>query len=302
MTEQHSTDDHTFDESLRAPSRWGMRSENTRITRGLSGGVGLTRTLAAILILLTAWFCQQYGPVDGSSLPSVMHGLPHRQHHGLTTCATDDAVGHHLTTMASLSVSLPPPPGPPAPVPVVPRPVPVVPVVPHPVPVVPRPVPVVPVVPHPVPVVPVVPRPVPVVPVVPRPVPVVPVVPHPVPVVPRPVPVVPHPVPVVPHPVPVSPSPVPAPPTPTWVFPRPVPVVPAPTRAFPPPVVALKQVPNLVGIDLVTAQQLLIQNGLAIGSISKQESNLRAGTIVRTFPSANTAVPAGTAINLVVAV
>ena len=255
MTEQHSTDDHTFDESLRAPSRWGMRSENTRITRGLSGGVGLTRTLAAILILLTAWFCQQYGPVDGSSLPSVMHGLPHRQHHGLTTCATDDAVGHHLTTMASLSVSLPPPPGPPAPVPVVPRPV-----------------------------------------------PVVPVVPHPVPVVPRPVPVVPHPVPVVPHPVPVLPSPVPAPPTPTWVFPRPVPVVPAPTRAFPPPVVALKQVPNLVGIDLVTAQQLLIQNGLAIGSISKQESNLRAGTIVRTFPSANTAVPAGTAINLVVAV
>src|SRR5581483_2588411 len=276
MTEQHSTDDHTFDESLRAPSRWGMRSENTRITRGLSGGVGLTRTLAAILILLTAWFCQQYGPVDGSSLPSVMHGLPHRQHHGLTTCATDDAVGHHLTTMASLSVSLPPPPGPPAPVPVVPRPVPVVPVVPHPVPVVPRPVPVVPVVPHPVPVVPVVPRPVPVVPVVPHPVPVVPLPPRPVPVVP----VVPHPVPVVPHPVPVLPSPVPAPPTPTWVFPRPVPVVPAPTRAFPPPVVALKQVPNLVGIDLVTAQQLLIQNGLAIGSISKQESNLRAGTIV----------------------
>jgi beta-lactam-binding protein with PASTA domain len=65
--------------------------------------------------------------------------------------------------------------------------------------------------------------------------------------------------------------------------------------------VVLEQVPNLVGDNLVTGEQVLIQNGLAIGSISRQASNLPAGTIVRTNPRANTAVPAGTTINLVVA-
>jgi len=131
-----------------------------------------------------------------------------------------------------------------------------------------------------------------------------PVPPAPVPAIPRPapvVPVVPRPAPVVPHSVPVVPYPVPAPATPTWVFPRPIPVVPAPTRVFPPPVVVLEPVPSLVGDDVVTAEQVLIQHGLTMGSISKQESNLPAGTIVYTIPRANTAVPAGTAINLVVA-
>jgi len=135
------------------------------------------------------------------------------------------------------------------------------------------------------------------VPAIPRPAPVVPVVPRVAPVVP----VVPRPAPVVPHSVPVVPYPVPAPATPTWVFPRPIPVVPAPTRVFPPPVVVLEPVPSLVGDDVVTAEQVLIQHGLTMGSISKQESNLPAGTIVYTIPRANTAVPAGTAINLVVA-
>jgi hypothetical protein len=146
-------------------------------------------------------------------------------------------------------------------------------------------------------VIPVVPHPVPVIPVVPHPVPVIPVVPHAVPVVPHPVPVIP----VVPHPAPVVPYPVPVVPAPTWTFPRPVPAVPAPTPAFPPPVLALEQVPDLVGDDLVTAEQVLVQDGLAIGSISGQESNQPTGTIVQTNPRANTAVPAGTAINLVVA-
>ena len=138
------------------------------------------------------------------------------------------------------------------------------------------------------------------VPAIPHPAPVVPVVPRSGPVVPV-VPVVPRPAPVVPHSVPAVPYPVPAPATPTWVFPRPIPVVPAPTRVFPPPVVVLEPVPNLVGDDVVTAEQVLIQHGLTMGPISKQESNLPAGTIVYTIPRANTAVPAGTAINLVVA-
>jgi hypothetical protein len=287
MTEQNSPDVHPSDESLRAPNRWRVRFESTRITCGPSRGVPLTRSLGTILVLLMSWMCQLQGSVEDSSSVSVIHVLPQHQNHGVTTRATLDTVVHHLTAVVPLSVPLPPPPVPPVPAPVVPA-------VPHPV------VPVVPVVPRPVPVVPVVPVVPHAVPVVP----VVPVVPHAVPVVPYPTPVgplVPQPAPGIPHSVPVVPYPNPVPPAPTWEFPRPAPVVPAPTRVFPPPVVVLEQVPNLVGDNLVTGEQVLIQNGLAIGSISRQASNLPAGTIVRTNPRANTAVPAGTTINLVVA-
>jgi hypothetical protein len=100
-------------------------------------------------------------------------------------------------------------------------------------------------------------------------------------------------------PPPVPPAPVPVVPAP--VIPRPVPVVPAPTPVFPPPVLALYQVPNLVGDDLITAERVLVQDGLTVGLITEQASDQPAGTILQTNPEANTAVPSGTAINLVVA-
>lgn len=235
MAEQHPTDDYTFDESLRTRSRRQVRSEGTNITRTLSGGTTLTRSVGALFVVFIWWGCQHHGPVEDPALASMPHVPTEMQlyHHVPTTCATYEAVVNHPTAMVSLSVPLPSPPVPPAPTPVVPHPVPVVPVVPHPAPVVRYPVPVVP--------------------------------------------------------------------APTWVVPRPVPVVPAPTPVFPPPVLALEPVPDLVGDDLVTAKQVLVQDGLAIGSISGPESNQPTGTIVQTNPRANTAVPAGTAINLVVA-
>ena len=88
---------------------------------------------------------------------------------------------------------------------------------------------------------------------------------------------------------------------PAPVVPCPIPVVPAPTPVFPPPVLALYQVPNLVGDDLITAERVLIQDGLTVELITEQESDQPAGTILQTNPEANTAVPSGTAINLVVA-
>lgn len=102
----------------------------------------------------------------------------------------------------------------------------------------------------------------------------------PIPVVPQPTPVVPHPIPVVPHPVPV--------------FPHPVPVVPH-------PVVHFEQVPNLVGDSLATAEQLLAQNGLAVGLVTYQGSDQPAGTVLQTSPEPNTVVPPGSAVNLVIA-
>jgi beta-lactam-binding protein with PASTA domain len=64
---------------------------------------------------------------------------------------------------------------------------------------------------------------------------------------------------------------------------------------------ALYQVPNLVGDDLIAAERVLVQEGLTIGLITEQASDQPAGTILQTNPEANTAVPSGTAINLVVA-
>jgi beta-lactam-binding protein with PASTA domain len=64
---------------------------------------------------------------------------------------------------------------------------------------------------------------------------------------------------------------------------------------------ALYQVPNLVGDDLITAERVLVQDGLTVGLITEQASDQPAGTILQTNPEANTAVPSGTAINLVVA-
>jgi hypothetical protein len=233
MTEQHPIGDHISDESLRARSWWRVRSDHTNLTGSPSGGVTLTRTLGTLLVVLVWWVGQHPWSVEDPTL-AAMSRVPTEgqlQHRELNMHATYDAVADQRATMVSLSVPLPPPPVPPAPVPVVPAPV------------------------------------------IPRPVPVVPA-----PVIPRPVPVVPAP-----------------------VIPRPVPVVPAPTPVFPPPVLALYQVPNLVGDDLITAERVLVQDGLTVGLITEQASDQPAGTILQTNPEANTAVPSGTAINLVVA-
>ncbi|MGH3867595.1 MAG: PASTA domain-containing protein [Pseudonocardiaceae bacterium] len=63
----------------------------------------------------------------------------------------------------------------------------------------------------------------------------------------------------------------------------------------------LYQVPNLVGDDLGTAKRLLVQNGLTVGHVIGNESNQPAGIVVQTNPQANTVVPAGSAVDLVIA-
>ncbi|MBV9163416.1 MAG: PASTA domain-containing protein [Pseudonocardiales bacterium] len=137
------------------------------------------------------------------------------------------------------------------------------------------------------------------------PTPPIPVVPQPTPVVPQPTPVVPHPTPVVPpvvpQPTPVIPHPVPVFPHPKPVVPHPVPVSPQPTPVFPQPVVHFEQVPNLVGDSLATAEQLLAQNGLAVGLVTYQGSDQPEGTVLQTSPEPNTVVPSGSAVNLVIA-
>ncbi|MGH3828093.1 MAG: PASTA domain-containing protein [Pseudonocardiaceae bacterium] len=137
------------------------------------------------------------------------------------------------------------------------------------------------------------PPPVPVIPLPPRPVPVIPLPPRPVPVVPSPSP---RPVPVFRRPVPVFRRPVPVVPRPVPVFRRPVPVVPRPV-----PVRPLSEVPNVVGYNLATAEQLLVQNGLTVGSVIEQNSSQPAGTVVQTTPTAYSVVLPGSVVELVVA-
>jgi hypothetical protein len=205
----------------------------------------------------------------------------------------------HIVLTSSASPPIPPVPVIPQPVPVAPQPVPVapqpMPVAPQPVPVIPQPVPVIP---QPVPVIPqpkpVIPQPVPVIPqpkpVIPQP---VPVIPQPKPVIPQPVPVFPHPKPVFPHPKPVQPIPV----IPQPVIPQPTPV-PPPTPVVPP---LLARVPNLVGDNLTTAEQLLAQSGLTVGLVTYQVSDQPAGTVLQTSPEPNTLIPSGSTVNLVIA-
>ena len=122
--------------------------------------------------------------------------------------------------------------------------------------------------------------------------------PPPPPPPPRPVPAPPPPVFRYPPPLPVLPPP---PPPPVFRYPAPPPVFLPPPPVFPPPTLPLYQVPNLVGDDLATAKRLLVQNGLTVGRVIEQESNQPAGTVVQTNPQANTVVPSGSAVNLVIA-
>jgi serine/threonine-protein kinase len=61
-------------------------------------------------------------------------------------------------------------------------------------------------------------------------------------------------------------------------------------------------IPNVVGYDLATAARMLRQNGLAVGSVTEEESNLTtAGDVLRTEPAASTEVQLHSRVNLVVA-
>lgn len=61
-------------------------------------------------------------------------------------------------------------------------------------------------------------------------------------------------------------------------------------------------VPNVVGYELATAARTLRQNGLAVGSVTEEESNLTAaGDVLRTEPTAGTQVPPHSRVSLVVA-
>lgn len=115
----------------------------------------------------------------------------------------------------------------------------------------------------------------------------------------------PHP-PVPPPPPPPHPAPVPFPPR---FLPRVLPPPPPPIRfpyqppppAFWYPTPPLYTVPYLIGDDLDTAKLILAQSGLQVGYITQQGSNQPAGTVVQTNPSANTVVPPGTPVDLIIA-
>jgi serine/threonine-protein kinase len=61
------------------------------------------------------------------------------------------------------------------------------------------------------------------------------------------------------------------------------------------------KVPNVVGMDRTSAARALRDEGLTVGSVSEVVvPNQPAGRVLRTDPAAGTAVPAGSAVNLVV--
>jgi outer membrane biosynthesis protein TonB len=134
-----------------------------------------------------------------------------------------------------------------------------------------------------------------------------PMPPPPAPMPPRPVPVVPPPAPMPPPPAPVVPPPprpvpvVPPPPRPVPVVPLPPPPSPVPVFPSPPPVQPLSEVPNVVGYDLATAEQLLAQNGLTVGSVTEQNSSQPTGTVLQMTPTPYSVVQPGSVVELVVA-
>jgi len=79
----------------------------------------------------------------------------------------------------------------------------------------------------------------------------------------------------------------------------------APVSTFPPafwyPTPPLYTVPYLIGDDLDTAKLILAQRGLQVGRITQQGSNQPADTVVQTNPSANTVVPPGSPVDLIIA-
>jgi beta-lactam-binding protein with PASTA domain len=54
-------------------------------------------------------------------------------------------------------------------------------------------------------------------------------------------------------------------------------------------------------MGLYQAEEVLQQNGLTVGTVGVRYSNETAGTVVQTTPGVGTAVPAGSRVDLVIA-
>ncbi len=67
------------------------------------------------------------------------------------------------------------------------------------------------------------------------------------------------------------------------------------------PVVSSVIVPELVGMDQQEVAALLEDEGLRVGTVEEQESDLKPGTVLSQYPEAGTALKPGSTVNLVVA-
>ena len=96
---------------------------------------------------------------------------------------------------------------------------------------------------------------------------------------------------------PTSPSPTPSSPAPSSASPSPAP---SPTASTSPPV-TMVVVPSLRGVSLSDAEQILQSQGLNWTVSTRVSSEFPAGTVIESNPPAESRVPAGTEVNLVVA-
>jgi len=94
-----------------------------------------------------------------------------------------------------------------------------------------------------------------------------------------------------------SPSPSPSSAAPSSASPSPSPSPTASTS----PTVSMVVVPSLRGVSLTDAQQILQSQGLTWTVSTQVSSDFPAGTVISSNPAADSRVPAGTAVNLVVA-
>ena len=85
----------------------------------------------------------------------------------------------------------------------------------------------------------------------------------------------------------------------TPTSPSPTPSSPAPSSASPP--VTMVVVPSLRGVSLSDAEQILQSQGLNWTVSTRVSSEFPAGTVIESNPPAESRVPAGTEVNLVVA-
>jgi beta-lactam-binding protein with PASTA domain len=56
----------------------------------------------------------------------------------------------------------------------------------------------------------------------------------------------------------------------------------------------------VIGLGLGTAEAMLVNSGLSVGSVTASSSGTTAGAVVRTNPGAFSSVPRGTPVNIVV--
>ncbi|MGH3694064.1 MAG: PASTA domain-containing protein [Pseudonocardiaceae bacterium] len=61
------------------------------------------------------------------------------------------------------------------------------------------------------------------------------------------------------------------------------------------------EVPNVAGFDRWRAARALADDGLSVGSVMEEESDKKAGTVLRTTPSVGTTVRSGSPVGLVIA-